>query len=215
MTNIVFLNTSSGLFQGEKRGVRQFLGIPYGEKPHRFQRSILRFNRHPQTIQLATKRAANCPQFHVDRSNTSEYFDEDCLTLNLFLPENSSNELRPILVFSHGGTNQIGSGSSFDGSAIAAIGNIIVITINYRLNIFGFLSDNTEMSSGNFGLYDQLLALEWISINANNIHGDPQRITFLGHSTGAVNALLLAMSKQSKNLIRRVIALSGNPLNPW
>jgi carboxylesterase type B len=119
------------------------------------------------------------------------------------------------MVFCHGGSNQVGSASLFDGSAIAAIGDVIVITINYRLNILGFLTPNTDIMSGNYGLHDQLLALKWISINAKNFNGDPKRITYVGHSTGAANAMLLAMSKRSDGLIARVIAQSGCPLNQW
>ncbi|CAF1671213.1 unnamed protein product, partial [Adineta ricciae] len=137
---------------------------------------------------------------------------EDCLTLNIFVPKSTSSVPKAIMVFSYGMLNQIGSVSSIDGSAFAALGDVIVIMINYRLSIFGFLS--TTMS-GNYGLYDQLLALEWISLNAKQFNGDFKRITYVGHSSGAVNALLLAMSNHSDGLLTRVIAQSGCPMNQW
>lgn len=217
------LRTTSGVFQGKQVvigdvSIRQFFGIPYGEKPRRFQRSILRSYPN-QTVQPATERTAACLQaagglsygpFHL-----SDMYDENCLTLNIFLPESTPIRPRAILVFCHGGANQRGSGSLFDGSAIAALGDIVVITINYRLNVFGFLAADSEGLSGNYGLYDQLLALQWISSNAERFHGDPKRITYVGHSTGAANALLLAMSTTSSGLIARVIAQSGSPMHRW
>ncbi|CAF5135699.1 unnamed protein product, partial [Rotaria socialis] len=69
--------------------------------------------------------------------------------------------------------------------------------------------------SGNYGLHDQLLALKWISMNAKYFNGDPRRITYVGHSAGAANAILLAMSERSNGIIARVIAQSGGPLNQW
>jgi carboxylesterase type B len=219
----VSLNTTSGRFQGQQVivrdvFVRQYFGIPYGEQPRRFQRAILRHYNN-RTIQQATKRTAACLQMAGGLAygpfQLSDMYDGDCLTLNIFQPETSSTRSKAIMVFCHGGSNQIGSGSLFDGSALAAIGDIIVITINYRLNLFGFLSSTTDKISGNYGLYDQLLALKWISINAKMFHGNPKQITYVGHSTGSVNALLLAMSKQADGLIARVIAQSGNPLNSW
>ena len=119
------------------------------------------------------------------------------------------------MVFCHGGSNQVGSASLFDGSAVAALGDVIVITINYRLNILGFLTPGPNIMPGNYGLHDQILALEWISTNAKSFNGDPKRITYIGHSAGAANAVLLAMSPRSNGLIARVIAQSGCPLNQW
>ena len=194
------------------------MGIPYGEKPARFEMPVLR-EYNAKTIMHATKRAPACLQTSGGLSygpfKLSDLYDEDCLTLNMFIPQTTSLKPKAIMIFCHGGSNQVGSASLFDGSAVAAIGDVIVITINYRLNILGFLTPDPKIMSGNYGLHDQLLALKWISINAKNFNGDPKRITYVGHSTGASNALLLAMSKRSDNLIARVIAQSGCPLNHW
>ncbi len=223
MNNELPINTTSGLFRGKEIiiqdvSIRQFFGIPYGEKPIRFHTPVLR-QYNTKTIIHAIKRTPACLQVSGGLSygpfKLSDMFDEDCLTLNMFLPKTKSPTPKAIMVFCHGGSNQVGSASLFDGSAIAAIGDVIVITINYRLNILGFLTPNTDIMSGNYGLHDQLLALKWISINAKNFNGDPKRITYVGHSTGAANAMLLAMSKRSDGLIARVIAQSGCPLNRW
>lgn len=215
------LNTTSGLFQGQQIIVRnvpvyQFFGIPYGEKPARFQRSILR-RYDAQPIIYAINPPPACPQMSSGDSSygpfrLSDHFDEDCLTLNIFVPKSASSVPKAIMVFTYGMLNQIGSVSSIDGSALAALGDVIVIMINYRLTIFGFLS--TTMSE-NYGLYDQLLALQWISLNAKQFNGDSKRITYVGHSSGAVNALLLAMSNHSDGLLNRVIAQSGCPMSRW
>ena len=217
------INTTSGRFRGQEIQinhvtVQQFLGIPYGEKPVRFELPVLR-NYDNRTIIDATKRTPACIQASGSLSygpfTLSDMYDEDCLTLNLFIPTMNSSTPKAIMVFCHGGSNQVGSGSLFDGSAVAAIGDVIVITINYRLNILGFLTPDVHILQGNYGLHDQLLALKWISLNAMNFHGDAKRITYVGHSAGAANAIILAMSKRSDGLIARVIAQSGCPLNQW
>jgi carboxylesterase type B len=219
----LLINTSSGKFEGKEviiRNVpiRQFFGIPYGEKPARFEMPILR--KYNSTIQRATERPPGCLQASGGLSygpfELPDMYEEDCLTLNMFIPNNKKSfSSKAIMVFCHGGSNQVGSASLFDGSAVAAIGDVIVITINYRLNILGFLTPGPDIMSGNYGLHDQILALKWISMNANSFNGDSKRITYIGHSAGAANAVLLAMSKRSEGLIARVIAQSGCPLNQW
>jgi neuroligin len=223
LNNQLVINTTSGLFQGKQRriynvSIKQFFGIPYGKKPLRFQLPVLQ-QYNTKSITYAIKRTAGCTQVSGGLSygpfELPDMYDEDCLTLDMFIPKTESSTPKAIMVFCHGGSNQVGSGSLFDGSAIAAIGDVIVITINYRLNILGFLTPDTNVMSGNYGLHDQLLALKWISINAKHFNGDPKRITYVGHSAGAANAILLAMSKRSDRLIARVIAQSGCPLNQW
>jgi carboxylesterase type B len=221
-SNELRINTTSGLFEGKEviiknAPIRQYFGIPYGEKPARFEIPILR--KYNTNLTQATKRTAGCLQAPGGLSygpfELSDMFEEDCLTLNMFIPKTKSLSSKAIMVFCHGGSNQVGSASLFDGSAVAAIGDVIVITINYRLNILGFLTPGPEKMSGNYGLHDQILALKWISINAKYFNGDPKRITYIGHSAGAANAVLIAMSKRSDGLIARVIAQSGCPLNQW
>lgn len=220
--NELQINTTSGRFEGKEVlvnqvSIRQYFGIPYGEKPARFEMPILR--QYNSTLHRATERTAGCLQAAGGLSygpfELSDMYEEDCLTLNMFIPKTKNSSPKAIMVFCHGGSNQVGSASLFDGSAIAAIGDVIVITINYRLNILGFLTPGPEIMAGNYGLHDQILALRWISINAKYFNGDAKRITYIGHSAGAANAVLLAMSNRSEGLIARVIAQSGCPLNQW
>jgi carboxylesterase type B len=220
--NQLRINTTSGRFEGKEViinnvPIQQFFGIPYGEKPARFEMPILR--KYNSTIQRAIERTSGCLQAPGGLSygpfELSDMYEEDCLTLNMFIPKTKSSSPKAIMVFCHGGSNQVGSASLFDGSAVAAIGDVIVITINYRLNILGFLTPGPETMSGNYGLHDQILALKWISMNGKGFNGDSKRITYIGHSAGAANAVLLAMSKRSDGLIARVIAQSGCPLNQW
>ncbi|CAF4935177.1 unnamed protein product, partial [Rotaria socialis] len=168
--------------------IKQYLGIPYGEKPLRFQMPVLR-RYNDKAIVQAVRRTPACLQAPSSLSygpfELSDMYDEDCLALNIFIPKTKSPTPKAIMVFCHGGSNQVGSGSLFDGSAIAAIGDVIIITINYRLNILGFLTPDPKIMSGNYGLHDQLLALKWISMNAKYFNGDPRRITYVGHSAGA------------------------------
>ena len=221
--NDLRINTTSGRYQGKEVlvkqvPIRQFFGIPYGERPARFALPVLRKYNATKLIP-ATERAPGCLQAPGGLSygpfELPDMYDEDCLTLNMFIARTKSTAPKAIMVFCHGGSNQVGSASLFDGSAIAAIGDVIVITINYRLNILGFLTPGVDVLPGNYGLHDQILALTWISLNAKHFGGDPKRVTYMGHSAGASNAVLLAMSKRSEGLIARVIAQSGCPLNQW
>jgi carboxylesterase type B len=222
-SNELRINTTSGRFEGKEViinnvPIQQFFGIPYGEKPARFEMPVLR--KYNSTLIRATERTSGCLQAPGGLSygpfELSDMYEEDCLTLNIFIPKKSKSiSPKAIMVFCHGGSNQVGSASLFDGSAIAAIGDVIVITINYRLNILGFLTPGADIMSGNYGLHDQILALKWISMNAKYFNGDSKRITYIGHSAGAANAVLLAMSNRSDGVIARVIGQSGCPLNQW
>jgi neuroligin len=122
---------------------------------------------------------------------------------------------KSIFMWIHGGSGQIGTGNLFDGTILAALGNIIVITFNFRLNLFGFLSSGDERLEGNLGLYDQSMVLDWIYDNSEVLGGDIQRITIGGHSAGAPHAYYLAKSPLNQGRIRRLILQSGCPFNIW
>ncbi|CAF5051748.1 unnamed protein product, partial [Rotaria sp. Silwood1] len=102
----------------------------------------------------------------------------------------------------HGGSSQVGTGNMFDGTILAALGDIIVVTFNFRLNLFGFLSSGDERLEGNLGLYDQSMVLDWIYENSEALGGDIERITIGGHSAGAPHAYYLAMSPFNRGRIR-------------
>ncbi|KAH9525458.1 hypothetical protein Btru_001475 [Bulinus truncatus] len=131
-------------------------------------------------------------------------------------PRNLTDLLRSqnlsVLIYIHGGSYYKGSGSCYDGSVLAGYGNIIVVTINYRLGPFGFLSTEDDVISGNLALWDQLTAIQWVNRYIHSFGGDNRRITVGGQSAGSYSSLLQAMYAPNDGLFKRVIAQSGTPL---
>ncbi|KAH8392567.1 hypothetical protein KR215_011720, partial [Drosophila sulfurigaster] len=154
---------------------------------------------------------------------------EDCLYLNIYVPyqlqrqrrnsssgsSNSDNMLSTV-VFIHGESYDWNSGNPYDGSELAGHGNVIVVTINFRLGIFGFLkTGGKESAQGNFGLMDLVAGLHWLKENLPAFGGNPQSITLLGYGTGAVLANILAVSPVASDLMQRTVLISGTALSPW
>ncbi|KAM6984452.1 neuroligin-2b isoform 2-T2 [Tautogolabrus adspersus] len=161
---------------------------------------------------------------------------EDCLYLNIYIPtedgpltkkqdESTMNRPRdedirdrrkkPVMLFIHGGSYMEGSGNMFDGSVLAAYGNVIVVTMNYRLGVLGFLSTGDQSAKGNYGLLDQIQALRWLNENIGHFGGDPERITIFGSGAGATCVNLLILSHHSEGLFQRAIAQSGSAISSW
>ncbi|KAL7742048.1 hypothetical protein ACLKA6_018296 [Drosophila palustris] len=162
---------------------------------------------------------------------------EDCLYLNIYVPyqlqhsrrekanvnaeaqessSSSSESMLSTVVFIHGESYDWSSGNPYDGSELAAHGNVIVVTINFRLGIFGFLkTGGRESAQGNFGLMDLVAGLHWLKENLPAFGGNPQSITLLGYGTGAVLANILAVSPVASDLIQRAVLISGTALSPW
>eukprot|EP00063_Salmo_salar_P097369 XP_014072204.1 PREDICTED: neuroligin-1 isoform X2 [Salmo salar] len=126
-----------------------------------------------------------------------------------------SGSPKPVMVFIHGGSYMEGTGNMFDGSILASYGNVIVITVNYRLGVLGFLSTGDQASKGNYGLLDLIQALRWTSENIAFFGGDPLRITVFGSGAGASCVNLLTLSHYSEGLFQRAIAQSGTALSSW
>ncbi|KAK3916938.1 Neuroligin-3, partial [Frankliniella fusca] len=122
----------------------------------------------------------------------------------------------PVIVYIHGESLEWNAGTPYDGSVLAAYGNVIVVTFNFRLGILGFLRpgvhDNTV---SNFGLLDQVAALQWVKDNIEALGGDPHSVTLMGHTTGAACAALLLVSPVSSSLFRRAVLMSGTALSDW
>ncbi|XP_061566688.1 neuroligin-2a isoform X1 [Cololabis saira] len=161
---------------------------------------------------------------------------EDCLNLNIYVPtedgpltkktdESSMNKPRdedirdrrkkPVMLFIHGGSYMEGTGNMFDASVLAAYGNVIVVTMNYRLGVLGFLSTGDQSAKGNYGLLDQIQALRWLNENIGHFGGDPERITIFGSGAGASCVNLLILSHHSEGLFHRAIAQSGTAISSW
>ncbi|XP_071454146.1 uncharacterized protein [Hetaerina americana] len=121
-----------------------------------------------------------------------------------------------VIVYVHGESFEWNAGNPYDGSALASYGHVIVVTINFRLGILGFLKTGGRGSAqGNFGLMDLVAGLHWLRESLPVFGGDPSRVTVLGHGTGASLAHLLALSPLADDLLHRVILLSGSALSPW
>jgi para-nitrobenzyl esterase len=141
---------------------------------------------------------------------------EDCLYLNLWIPNLRPGAQLPAMVWLHGGSNRVGSGAEtgYDGSVLASHG-VIVVTINYRLGAMGFFShpeltaESAHHSSGNYGLLDQIAALKWVQQNIAAFGGDGANVTLFGESAGSIDATTLMTSPLTTGLFRRVIAESG------
>ena len=234
------LSTTSGRYTGrtayhDDRMVKQYLGIEYGRVSRRFERAEPIRRAQNDSVIEATAHGPVCKpsggECHLNRDDTPfttscsvtyGIFEtramsaEQCLRLNVFIPTNATDgRKKAIFMWIHGGSGQVGSGNVFDGTVLAAVGDIIVITFNYRLNLFGFLSSGDRRLEGNLGLYDQAMVLDWIYENSATLGGDPERITVGGHSTGAPHAYYLAMSPWNGGRIRRLVLQSGCPFNVW
>jgi para-nitrobenzyl esterase len=145
---------------------------------------------------------------------------EDCLYLNVWTAARFAAEKRPVIVWIHGGAFTGGSGSVplYDGETMAKKG-VVFITINYRLGIFGFLAhpelsaESDKKVSGNYGILDQIAALEWVKRNVAAFGGDPGKVTIAGQSAGAFSVNALMVSPLAKGLFHRAIAQSGGMLS--
>lgn len=144
---------------------------------------------------------------------------EDCLYLNIWSPA-ADRKKRPVMVWIHGGAFAGGSGSSplYDGASFAAEGDLVIVTINYRLGVFGFLHVGEHggeefKGSGNCGLLDQVAALQWVRENIEKFGGDPYQVTVFGESAGAMSIGVLLTLPSAKGLFQRAILQSGAAAN--
>ena len=197
-------------------GVRVFRGVKYAEAK-RFCPPVptLRYD----GVFDATEQGVCCPQMRAYRNEEHRFYyrefrkgmkfsySEDCLILDIRAPEKA--EKAPIIVFIHGGSFTGGSVNEpqFDGSAYAKKG-VVFVAINYRLNVFGFFADG-EHSRGGLGLLDQYAAIEWVRRNIEAFGGDPDNITLMGQSAGAMSIQTLISSPKLKGKIKRAVMLSG------
>lgn len=205
------VRTPYGVVAGsEESGLRVFKGIPFATPPT----GELRWKRplppKPWTgIRQAVEFGASCIQ-----PSRAQPQSEDCLYLNIWSPAGARSA--PVMVWIHGGGYLNGSGalSYYDGSALARLG-AVVVTINYRLGILGFLAhpqlsrESREHVSGNYGLLDQIAALQWVKENIVPFGGDARNVTIFGESAGAGSVSCLLFSPLAKGLFQRAIAESG------
>ena len=138
---------------------------------------------------------------------------EDCLYLNIYVQKSSylnrSRALKPVLVYIHGGAFLDGSSYDFDGSTVAAMADIVVVTVQYRLNALGFLHAAGTYATGNQGLLDNQMALRWVAENARSFGGDSAKVTVSGESAGAWTVGFLLFMPASWPYFRNAILQSG------
>ena len=219
--------TSEGALSGKTEGeVAAFLGVPFAAPPtgdDRWKppRPAAKWEGERQADQFA----ASCQQALTPDGFgpwTREYVvqgrvSEDCLYLNVWTPAKTPAERLPVLFWIYGGGFTSGSGSVpiYDGAALAAKG-IIVVNVNYRVGVYGFLAhpeltaESPAHASGNYGLLDQLAALRWVRVNIAAFGGDPSRVTIAGQSAGAASVHHLIASPLAAGLFARAIAESGS-----
>ncbi|XP_045187786.2 cholinesterase-like [Mercenaria mercenaria] len=196
--------------------VKRFLGIPYAKPPV----GELRFKKPEPAGPLspnpfpADKFGSPCAQIDIMGEKFSENTNiEDCLFLNIYVPvqEPDSVSGHAVMVFIHGGGYNLGTGNRYIADRLSSVGNVIVITINYRLWIWGFLDFNDERAPGNMGLWDQQMAFRWVHEHIESFGGDKDRVTIFGESAGAVSVGLQALYPENKGLFTNVISESGSP----
>jgi para-nitrobenzyl esterase len=215
---------ASGTLQGvDVNGLSIYKGVPYARPPL----GELRW-REPEPVRpwrgvrKATAFALSCMQTGVSMpGETPPAVKEDCLYLNIWTPGRRSDEHLPVLVWIHGGGYTNGSAAMplYWGDRLAHKG-IIVVTIAYRLGPLGFLAhpeltgESRHHSSGNYGLMDQIAALEWVHRNIAAFGGDPKRVTIAGQSSGSISVSILMASPLAKGLFQRAIGESGGLFEP-
>ncbi|MGZ3735003.1 MAG: carboxylesterase/lipase family protein [Bdellovibrionota bacterium] len=216
------VNTKYGAVQGfNLDSTVSFRGIPYAAAPV----GALRWApstppaAHAETL-VADHFGPACPQMQFFALGSRETIgDEDCLSLNIWRPQAGAN--LPVMVFIHGGGNSVGSShdlngtSLYDGDSLANRGPAVVVTINYRLGVLGFLAhpglsaQSPEGVSGNYALLDQIQALRWVRENIAGFGGNPANVTVFGESAGAIDILALLASPRAEGLFQRAIIESG------
>lgn len=203
----------------DNRYVFVFKRIPYAKPPiHN-----LRFRKSELLVQwespvIGTTYGPSCYQ-HISQNDfrliPNKYVSENCLFLNIFVPNDLQNDKkRAVMVWIHGGGFVSGQGMMFDGGELALRGDVIVVTINYRLNVFGFFTTGDHVARGNYGIWDQRTALQWIKTNIMDYGGNPETITVFGESAGGTSVNVLAMSPLNMGLFQRVIIQSGTIVGP-
>jgi len=223
------IKTESGLISGisgQDANVMVFKGIPFAAPPL----ADLRW-KEPQPVKswngvrkcdtfgpcAPQKRGIVFPPYTAEMMVPAEgAINEDCLYLNVWTAAKSTADKRPVIVFIHGGSFGGGSGSIaiYNGESMAAKG-VVFVTINYRLGGFGFFAhpeltkESPHHASGNYGILDQIAALQWVKKNITAFGGNPDNVTIAGQSAGSMSVNVLDASPLAKGLFHRMIAESG------
>ncbi|XP_047991984.1 carboxylesterase 1E [Leguminivora glycinivorella] len=223
--------------------IAAYLGIPYAQPPidlRRFQAPDYTILPAWEDVKNATSFAPDCMQSEpnaeegdVQRVQLSKHdklfgtllesqleeprkkeFSEDCLYLNVYVPDGFKIEGYPTMVWFHGGNFMRGSPNDLNPFQLVLSQKVIFVSVAYRLNIFGFFSTLDQEATGNYGILDQVAALNWVKNNIAAFGGDPDNVCIFGHDAGAVSVGLHLISSYSSGLFQKAIAMSGNVLSP-
>ena len=201
-------------------GLKRYLGVPYAAAPVNERRWA-----PPAPVEawpgvLGADRFRSC--FEPNKSDTSDFWfaatprdlmDEDCLHLNVWTRATSTDDRLPVMVWIHGGGLMEGAGALYPGDELTKMG-VVLVTINYRLGVFGFfahpeLTEENNGHSGNQGYLDQIAALRWVRDNISNFGGDAGNVTIFGESAGSMSTNVLQASPIARGLFHKVIGQSG------
>ncbi|HBZ62574.1 MAG TPA: carboxylesterase, partial [Acidimicrobium sp.] len=207
---MVQISNQCGVFLGTQHNdqVDEFLGIQYA-RAERFQAPV-DVEKYAEVVE-AKSFGAQCPQvpgFMEEILNTKDLLtSEECLYLNIWKPTVVESPL-PVLFWIHGGayTNGTAATSWYHGANLVQLGEVIVVSINYRLGPFGFIGEN------NLGLLDQISALRWVNRNIESFGGDPANVTIFGESAGGSSVVALTASPLTKGLVNKAWAMSPSLL---
>lgn len=214
------VQTDAGPVVGERqRGLITWLGIPYAAPPI----ADLRWMPPQRPPQWSTPKPGRhygnvCPQ-NADLGVFSKAGgSEDCLNLNIFVSERKANSSKPLPVFVwiHGGAMRVGAARDHDPVKLANNGGALVVTLNYRLGLFGFFGhpalQRNDQPGVNFGILDQQFALDWIQRNIEKFGGDPSNVTIAGESSGGDSVIAHLVSPGSAHKFQHAISMSGNAI---
>lgn len=206
-------------------GVRLFRGIPFaappvGDRRWRAPQPVVPWEgvKRAEDFSPACMQAPTVTEGNAWREGHTPV-SEDCLYLNVWTPARSATDRLPVMVWIHGGGNSRGAASEnqYDGAYLAKRG-VVFVSLNYRMNVFGFMAhpeltrESEHGSSGNYALLDQIAALRWVQRNIANFGGDPNRVMVFGHSAGGANVVSLVASPLGSGLFHRAMVLSGSGL---
>ena len=223
----VQVKIDNGIIEGNYNthsGIQTYFGVPFAKPPvgnlrWKAPQPLGKWNGVKQTKKFGPRPMQTI--VFGDMNSRSDGVSEDCLYLNVWTPAKRNTKDLPVLVYFYGGGNVAGDASEprYDGESMAKKG-IVVITCNYRLNIFGFFShpelskESPYKASGNYGLLDQVAALKWVQKNIAAFGGDPKKVTIAGESAGSISVSYQMASPLAKNLIAGAIGESGAGINP-